>query len=110
MAATAAWRDDLTIRQQSKGDLAWFRSSEHARRGFCRQCGSGLFWQHDDLETTSIYAGTLDGETGLKTRAEIYVEDKGDYYDLTCPEVDTYPRSGHDVHLTRSGSGNKIQS
>ena len=104
VAATAAWREDLTISQRSEGDLSWYRSSEHAQRGFCRRCGSGLFWQHDELDTISIYAGTLEGPTGLETRAEIYVEDKGDYYGLAYPPVDTYARSGHNVHLTRTGS------
>lgn len=62
--------------------LKWFRSSDTARRGFCADCGSSLFWQQDGTDTTSIGAGTLDGATGIGTSKHIYVADKGDYYEL----------------------------
>jgi len=62
--------------------LKWFRSSDKARRGFCTECGSSLFWQLDGEAATSIGTGTLDGETGLCTSKHIYVKDKGDYYDI----------------------------
>lgn len=59
--------------------LAWYRSSDEARRGFCRDCGSSLFWQHDRPERADIAAGTLDQPTGLKTLFHIFVADKADY-------------------------------
>ncbi|MBP0129127.1 MAG: GFA family protein, partial [Nitrospira sp.] len=31
----------LTV--EDERSLAWYRSSERARRGFCRECGSSLF-------------------------------------------------------------------
>ena len=52
-------------------------------RGFCRNCGSFLFWQHNDEETISISMGVLDAPTGLKLARHIFVADKGDYYDIT---------------------------
>ena len=63
--------------------LSWFRASDIARRGFCRNCGSFLFWQHNDEETISISMGVLDAPTGLKLARHIFVADKGDYYDIT---------------------------
>ena len=70
--------------------LKWFRSSDTARRGFCSDCGSSLFWQHDGRDATSIGAGTLDGATGIGTSKHIYVADKGDYYELAddLPKAD----------------------
>lgn len=62
--------------------LKWFRSSDWARRGFCQECGSSLFWQRDGEGKTSIGTGTLDGATGLKTAKHICVATKGDYYEL----------------------------
>ena len=32
--------------------LAWYKTSKVARRGFCRECGSGLFWEPFDLDAT----------------------------------------------------------
>lgn len=57
-------------------------SAAHARRGFCAECGSSLFWDAPDRDTISIAAGTLDGPTGLRTTQQIYTADAGDYYEL----------------------------
>ena len=59
--------------------LKWYRSSEKARRGFCRECGGNLFWQPDHGNTVSIMAGTLDTPTGLSTIGNVYVDDASDY-------------------------------
>ncbi|KAB7614368.1 GFA family protein [Amylibacter sp. SFDW26] len=67
--------------------LKWFRSSDTARRAFCKDCGSSMFWQLDGEDATSVATGTLDGETGLTTDRHIFVADKGDYY-----EIETGPR------------------
>lgn len=60
--------------------LRWFDSSDFARRGFCPDCGSSLFWERRGSGTVSVAAGTLDGPTGLETIRHIFVEDAGDYY------------------------------
>ena len=62
--------------------LAWFKTSEVAQRGFCRECGSGLFWEPFDLDATGIIAGTLDGPTRLQTMGHIFVGEKADFYDI----------------------------
>ena len=84
VAATQAAMQDLTITGDS---LTWFRSSEVARRGFCRVCGGNLFWHRHDSPRVSIMAGTLDGPTGLRMDSQIHVETKGDYYDLPAVAV-----------------------
>ena len=80
VAATAVPRDGLRL-IESRG-LKWYRSSDFAGRGFCAECGSSLFWQHDREDHTSIMAGTLDSPTGLETGSHIYVADCGDYYQI----------------------------
>lgn len=79
-SATQCRLEDLHWVQD--GGLMWFRSSERARRGFCRHCGSSLFWQLDGDEHISIGTGTLDTPTGLTTLGHIYVKDKSDYVDI----------------------------
>ncbi len=64
------------------GDVAWYRSSAKAKRGFCPTCGAFLFWKHDDETTISFALGAIDGLTGLKLEKHIFVADKGDYYDI----------------------------
>jgi hypothetical protein len=98
VAATAAWKRDVSL-DDPENLLRWYRSSNSAKRGFCRRCGSNLFWERDGADTLTIMAGMIDGPTGLRTRAEIHTADKGDYYPLQHPAVDRYAQSGHDVKL-----------
>ena len=64
-------------------DLTWFRSSEGVRRGFCRVCGSSLFWDPIGKDTIAIAMGAFDSPTGASLGMHIHVADKGDYYEIT---------------------------
>lgn len=62
--------------------LRWIDSPDsdrHARRGFCVDCGSSLFWQPVPGERTNIGAGTLDRPTGLRIAGHWYTHHAGDY-------------------------------
>lgn len=79
-AATAAADKDLTIMGET---LKWYRASKDAKRGFCGECGSSLFWTHDAEDFTSILAGSIDGDSGLQIEKHIYVDDIPDWYEIT---------------------------
>lgn len=79
-AATAAPRDAFEITEAA--GLAWYESSQTSRRGFCRECGSSLFFDHGPDEPIGITAGSLDGDPGLRLAAHIYVDEAGGYYAL----------------------------
>ena len=79
-AATAAYREDLTIAGEAA--LQDYEASPGVRRRFCRHCGSGLFWDVSGRPTISIWAGTLDSPTGLELAMHIFTADKGDYYEI----------------------------
>ena len=102
VAATAAWQTDLEIHDPDKA-LKWYESSAEARRGFCARCGASLFWQQEGADTITILAGSLDGNTGLTTAAQIYVDDKGDYYTLSDPEAPRFAQTGHAVTMPERG-------
>ena len=78
-SASTATRLDNLILSESKG-LRWYQSSPMARRRFCRDCGSSLFWEPTSGDRVSIAAGTLDSPTGLNAAAHVFVGDSGDYY------------------------------
>ncbi len=74
--------------QVPPGDLVWdkdetvsvYKSSDWAERGFCKICGSSLFWRltaegpmHGML---SLSAGALDSLDGLEMTTEVYIEQK----------------------------------
>ncbi len=79
-AYTAA--DHGQIKMIEDRGLAWYESSNHARRGFCRECGSSLFWAPYKKNYLCISAGSLDAPTELTTTKHIYVDDAGDYYQI----------------------------
>ena len=64
------------------GAPKWFRSSGDAERGFCPTCGTSLFWRADGADHVSVGMGTLDEPTGQQLERHIYVDFKGDYYDI----------------------------
>ncbi|MQW86308.1 GFA family protein [Sinorhizobium saheli] len=73
---------DSALELEGADHVTWYRSSGEARRGFCRHCGSALFWKAEGLDYTSILAGAFETPTGLKPGYHIFCADKGDYYDI----------------------------
>ena len=79
VAATQCRSSDLMIEGTT---LTWFKSSDTAERAFCGRCGSNLFWRRFESEFTSIFAGTIEGDTELLMASQIHTDSKGDYYAL----------------------------
>ena len=68
--------------------LTWYKSSEHGERGFCRVCGSSLFWRAPgDGNDVAINVSTLPEDHGLDLFEHIWVDDKPDWYEFAddCP-------------------------
>lgn len=80
VAATRILDDALSI--TGADELTWYAASSDAKRGFCRHCGSLLFWKAEGSDMTSIMAGSLDLPTGLVASHHIFAADKGDYYQV----------------------------
>jgi hypothetical protein len=82
-AASAARFDEVEFTEER--GLRWIDSPDSAhdaRRGFCGECGSSLFWHAPGRERVSIAAGCLDAPTGIGTMGQIWVDSAGDYYEL----------------------------
>ena len=77
-AATAVPRDAFTLTEPAA--LQWYRSSPTSRRGFCKNCGSSLFFDHGDHEPIGISAGSFDSDLPVKLVAHIYVDEAASYY------------------------------
>jgi hypothetical protein len=78
----------VTISGQDQ--LGWYRSSEKVKRGFCKTCGSPLFWDAAGRNNLSISMGAFEQPTRTHLEKHIFVPDKGDYYDI----ADGLPRFG----------------
>lgn len=89
-AGTSVMNAHLTFTAQD--GLTWFKSSDHAERGFCKSCGSSLFYRPIGGDHVSVGCGAIDGPTGMAIRRHIFVADKGDYYEIAdgLPQIQTY--------------------
>ena len=67
---------------QRRDGLTWWDASPTAQRGFCRQCGSSLFFSDSNEATVSVCPGALTPPTGLKSKLHIYVGSKPDWYQV----------------------------
>ena len=94
MSATATKDEYFTLTEQR--GLKWYRSSPEARRGFCGECGSVLFWKGDGRDYIAIAAGSIDGDLGVPLEGHIFCESAGDYYEIAggeyqAPQWAPYP-------------------
>ncbi|MCI2400204.1 GFA family protein [Aliiroseovarius subalbicans] len=87
-ASTDIRERDLTL--HGVENLSWFQASEKVRRGFCKTCGSFLFWDPIHHDTIAVAMGAIDAPTGTHLALHIFTDDKGDYYDI----ADDLPQNG----------------
>jgi hypothetical protein len=88
-AFSAAREQDVVV--HGPDALRWIdspKSDRRARRGFCGECGSSLFWRAAEGDRIHIAAGTLDRPTGLRVAGHV---DGGDTTDWDEP-LDGLPR------------------
>ena len=64
-------RDELTI---TRGEPAWFHSSDPVRRGFCRECGTPLLFDAIDWERINVVLGSLDDPAAVEPADEYGIE------------------------------------
>ena len=79
-ASTDVPRNALKI--EGEFNVAWFRSSEKAQRGFCSTCGASLFWDPIHKDFIGVAMGAFDAPTDTHLAIHIFVADKGDYYEI----------------------------
>ena len=80
LAATRARRDDLRIETGAER-LTWWEPDDTAAYGFCRDCGSTLFWRSaSHPHSLAVAAGPLDPPTGLRTTRAWWTAEASDYH------------------------------
>jgi hypothetical protein len=89
-ASTGARTSALEI--EGADGLTWFRASPAAERGFCATCGCHLFWRRTDQDYTGLLAASLDEPSRLRLTKHIFVDSKGDYYEIDdgLPQFEGY--------------------
>jgi hypothetical protein len=67
----------------TRGEMAYFHSSDIARRGYCRDCGTPMTFEYPDYPDLGVLVGTLDEPSRVPPVIQYGNESRvGWYYDL----------------------------
>lgn len=80
LAVKATGKVDFT----PKEDVGIYNSSEWAERGFCKNCGSSLFYRLKKDQSYFLSA-TLFDEKKLNFDHQVFIDEKPTYYDFANP-------------------------
>ena len=69
------------IKISGNENLSWYQT-ENVKRGFCKTCGSSMFWDPIERDWIGVAMGSFESTTNTKLKLHIFVKNKGDYYDL----------------------------
>ncbi len=68
---------------EGEAHLAWYDSSPWAERGFCKVCGSNLFYRiKGDSPEYIISAGAIDDQAALNLKGQIFIDEKPGWYEF----------------------------
>ena len=67
---------------EGEENITRYDSSEWAERGFCKICGSSLFYRLKNPETYYISVGIFDEPTDFTLVGEIFIDSKPDGYNF----------------------------
>ena len=65
-----------------KENIGRYDSSAWAERGFCKECGTNLFYRLKQTDHYVIWMGTFEDQAAFKLVGEIYVDEKPPGYDF----------------------------
>jgi hypothetical protein len=70
----------INVSFQNKENVAVYNSSEWAERGFCKQCGSHLFYRLKEQNRYFVPVGIFDGVEQFIFDHQIFIDEKPEYY------------------------------
>ncbi len=71
------------VRFDGEENIGRFKSSKWAERGFCKICGSSLFYYLVPTGHYMMSVGTFDDQNGIDMKLQVFIDEKPDCYDFT---------------------------
>ena len=68
-------------------NITIFKSSNWAERGFCKKCGSNLFYHLIDSDKYNMAAGSFDNQDNHELTKQYFIDKKPDYYQFSNDTV-----------------------
>jgi hypothetical protein len=71
---------DLALFHLTRGEPGWFQSSDQAMRGFCRDCGTPLFYKYLSSPQLAVTIGSLDRHSEMKPLLQVGLEGREPWF------------------------------
>ena len=68
---------------EGEDDIAVYNSSRWAERGFCKKCGSHLFYRLKENRQHMIPVGLFDDQEHLKFENQVFIDRKPSFYSFS---------------------------
>ncbi len=65
---------------EGEDSITRYHASDWGERGFCKACGTHLFWRMRSNSLIAVSAGTFDDQTGFTLDNEIFVDCAAGFY------------------------------
>ncbi len=68
---------------EGEDNIRVFKSSDWAERGFCRNCGSNLFYRLKESKKYFIPVGIFEEDEGFVFSRQVFIDEKPSYYSFS---------------------------
>ncbi len=65
---------------EGEDNLGRYRSSDWAERGFCKVCGSNLFYRMIEEDRYMMAVGAFDDQSGFELAYQVFIDQKPGFY------------------------------
>ena len=86
MAVDCGKGDEVSF--ENEDNITVFNSSEWVERGFCKQCGSHLFYRLKESHQYFIPAGIFDNVESFEFDHQVFIDNKPTYYSFANKTTD----------------------
>ena len=70
------------IEIEGRDNISVFDSSKWAERGFCRNCGTHLFYRLKESGQHMVPVGLFEDEENLAFASQVFIDEKPEYYEF----------------------------
>ena len=71
---------DKDIVIEGQDHIATYGSSDWAERGFCKKCGSNLYYHLLEMDKYYVNAGLFENQDGMALSMQVFIDEKPNYY------------------------------
>lgn len=87
-------------------NIGRYHASASGERGFCKTCGSALFWKLQGQDHYWLSAGALEDSSGLKLAEELFFDVKPSYYAF-AGDTKKFTSADYAAFMAGAGGGNE---